>query len=80
MTVGQPQAIIDLVASGFGVGIFPQWAIESTILQSAVVALPITKNGLPVTWYAVSLKNANTPIFLREFINIVGILNITASV
>jgi LysR family transcriptional regulator for metE and metH len=79
MAVGQPQAIIDLVASGFGAGVFPQWAIKSTIIKTGVVDRPITKNGLPVTWHAVSLKNTNTPIFLSEFIKIIKKLNVVAS-
>ncbi len=80
MTVGQPQAIIDLVASGFGGGVFPQWAIKSTITKPGIVARPITKNGLPVTWYAVSLRDTNTPIFHCEFIKIVEKLNVVASI
>jgi len=37
------------------------------------------KKDLPLTWYAVSLQNTNTPIFYHEFINIVGKLNIVVS-
>ncbi len=79
MTVGQPQAIFEMVASGFGVGIFPQWAIKTQLSQARVIALPITQKGLPLSWYAVSLRNTSMPIFYQEFINIVSKINITSS-
>jgi LysR family transcriptional regulator, regulator for metE and metH len=76
MTVGQPQAIIEMVASGFGASVFPRWAVKTALPETEIVARPITRKGLPVTWYAVSLRNINAPLFLNEFINIVGKMNL----
>ena len=75
MTVGQPQAIIDMVAAGFGVGVFPGWAVRSSLSSPDIIALPISRNGLPLTWHAAFLKRINPPIFLNEFIRIVKGIN-----
>ncbi len=69
MTVGQPQAIVELVASGFGTSVFPLWAVQSALETNALIARPISRNGVPLTWKAVFLKNSNMPVFQEEFIN-----------
>ncbi|MFH0994139.1 MAG: LysR family transcriptional regulator [Pseudomonadota bacterium] len=79
MTVGQSNAIIEMVASGFGVGVFPRWAVKDSLTAAGIIARPITQNGLPITWNAASLRNSNIPVFQAEFINIVSKLNLTDS-
>jgi LysR family transcriptional regulator for metE and metH len=76
MTVGQPLAMIELVASGFGISVFPRWAVSSALETDGITARPITRNGFPLTWQAVFLKNSRRPVFQKEFINIVGKMNI----
>ncbi len=76
MTVDQLPAIIELVASGFGISVFPQWAVKSTLQRDGVIARPITSSGFPLTWQAVCLKNAQRQIFQKEFINIVSRINV----
>lgn len=76
MTVGQPQAIVELVAAGIGVGIFPRWALTSALRNNMFTARPITRRGLPLTWSAVFLKNANMPVYQKEFVNMVKRMNI----
>lgn len=76
MTVGQPLAMLELVASGFGISVFPRWALRSTLETGGITARPITRSGFPLTWQAAFLKNSQIPVFQREFINIVGKLNI----
>lgn len=76
MPVGQPHAIVEMVASGFGLGVFPRWALNSSLATNGIIARPITKNGLPVTWYAIFLKNRQLPVFQQEFINIISKMNI----
>ena len=76
MTVGQPQAMIEMVSSGFGISVFPRWAIKRASMPDGITARPITKAGFPLTWQAAFLKNRQIPVFQREFINIVGKLNI----
>ena len=77
MTVGQPLAIIEMVASGFGVGVFPRWAVQDSLMATGIIARPITRNGVPITWNAAFLRNTNIPVFQDEFINIVSKLNLT---
>ena len=76
MVVGQPLAIIDLVASGFGISVFPRWAVKSSLESGGVAARPITKGGLPVTWVAAFLDDSHIPAFQKEFVNIVGRMNL----
>ena len=75
MTVGSPQAIMAMVAAGFGMSVFPAWAIRSTRETGGICTRPITKRGLPLTWSAVSLKNNHRPLFQREFVELIGGLN-----
>jgi len=77
MTIAQPQAIIEMVASGFGISAVPRWAIRSALEANQLSALPITRNGFPLTWHATFLKNSAVPVFQKEFINIVGRMNLS---
>jgi LysR family transcriptional regulator, regulator for metE and metH len=65
-----------MVASGFGVGVFPRWAVKDSLTATAIIARPITRNGLPITWNAAFLRNTNIPVFQDEFINIIKKLNL----
>jgi LysR family transcriptional regulator for metE and metH len=76
MTVGQPLAIIEMVAAGFGISVFPRWAIKSALETAGITARPITRNGFPLTWQAAFLKNRQLPVYQKAFINIVGKMNI----
>ena len=77
MNVGAPQAIIEMVAAGFGISIFPRWAIAEALKTWPIVARPITPKGLPLTWHAVSLAHADIPIYQQEFIRNISKLNVT---
>lgn len=78
MSVGQPQAIVELVMAGLGVSIFPLWAITSAVETGGLVARPISRNGIPLTWNALSLKGNNTPIYQQEFVRMIREMNIAA--
>ncbi len=75
MSVGHPQAIIEMVASGFGVSVFPRWAVASSLETYPIAALPITKSGMPLTWYAIWLPNNNMAGFQQEFIHLIQRMN-----
>lgn len=75
MTIAQPQAIIEMVASGFGISALPRWAVKSSLEARQICALPITKRGFPLTWHATFLKNSTVPVFQKEFLNIVSRMN-----
>ncbi|MBU1565969.1 MAG: LysR family transcriptional regulator [Proteobacteria bacterium] len=77
MNVGAPQAIIEMVAAGFGISVFPRWAIAEALKTWAIVARPITPRGLPLIWHAVYLTHDNIPIYQQEFIRSISKLNVT---
>lgn len=74
MAVGQPQAIVEMVAAGFGVSVFPRWAVAGALAQKKITALPITPKGLPVIWQAVLLKKSHLPEYQKEFMHILAAL------
>jgi LysR family transcriptional regulator for metE and metH len=76
MTISQPQAILEMVAAGFGIATPPRWAVRSALETMEIVARPLTRTGLPLTWHAIYLNNNNPPVFQNEFINIVRKSNI----
>lgn len=77
MPVGQPQAIVEMVAAGLGLGIFPRWAISGALATGGIAARPIGKTGLPVTWFAAFLKNGGQlTIFQQEFVNLISRMKI----
>jgi LysR family transcriptional regulator for metE and metH len=77
MNVGAPQAILEMVIAGFGISIFPRWAVAEAMKTWKIVALPITPKGFPLTWHAVYLSHNNIPIYQQEFIRNISRLNIT---
>lgn len=77
MNVGAPQAILEMVAAGFGISIFPRWALTEAIKTWKIVPRPITPQGFPLTWHATHLTNSNIPIYQLEFIKSISRLNVT---
>ena len=43
-------AIVELIAAGFGVSILSRWALRRSIQQGLVSAVPLGQQGLPLTW------------------------------
>jgi LysR family transcriptional regulator for metE and metH len=76
MSVAAPHAIVAMVAAGFGLGVFPAWAVTSVLAENGIVSRPITKNGLPLTWRAVHLRHRNTPSHQAAFIQILRRLHL----
>jgi len=70
LAVAAPQAMVEMVAAGLGVGIFPAWAVA--LESGRIISRPLTARGLPLTWHAVSLPNERVVLFQEEFIRIVG--------
>lgn len=75
MTIEQPLAIIEMVSAGFGISVFPRWAIEGSSKPDGIALRPITKHGFPLVWYAAMLKNDQIPVFQKEFLKIVSNTN-----
>jgi LysR family transcriptional regulator for metE and metH len=71
MAVGAPQAILEMVVAGFGIAIFPKWAIAGFSELYPLVYKPISAKGHPMTWHAIYPQQAYQPLFLTEFLRIV---------
>jgi len=80
MTVGQPLAIVELVIAGLGVSVFPFWAVASTLEAGSLVARPISRGGVPLTWRALFVKGNNIPIYQDEFIKMMQRANVISHV
>ena len=49
-----PEAVVDLVRAGFGVGIFSRWAVAPEISDGTLVARPVGPEGMELDWWAVT--------------------------
>ena len=76
MNVGAPQAIVEMVAAGFGITIFPRWALADALQTWRIAARPITPKGFPLTWHAVYLTHGNSPLYMQEFIRGISLLKV----
>jgi LysR family transcriptional regulator for metE and metH len=49
-----PEAVIDLVRAGFGVGIFSRWAVAPELSDGTLLARPVGPEGMVLDWWAVT--------------------------
>ncbi len=77
MNVGAPQAIIEMVIAGFGISVFPRWAVAEALKTWQLAALPITPKGFPLTWQAIYMTHSNMPLYQQEFIRSISSLSVT---
>ena len=49
-----PEAVIDLVRTGFGIGVFSSWAVQPEVANGTLVVLPIGRLGMELDWWAVT--------------------------
>ena len=68
--VAQPAAIIELVASGFGVGILVRWTADEAIRAGRIRARSIGAEGFSINWRAIYLKSQAQP-YMDAFINLI---------
>ena len=63
ITVELPEAIVELVAAGYGVSILAGWAVAPHIRWGNIASSRLTENGLDIDWYAAVRKadGANSP-------------------
>ncbi len=57
------EAIVELVAGGFGISILSRWAVSHYLRSGVLAAAQITKSGLFVDWHVATRKadGANSP-------------------
>jgi len=49
-----PEAVIDLVRAGFGIGIFSRWAVRPELADGTLVERPLGPEGIALDWWAVT--------------------------
>ena len=54
---GVTEAVVELVRSGFGLGILSQWAVRGHLKNGTLIARRLTPDGLFVTWQALIRKD-----------------------
>ena len=52
ITVELPEAIVELVAAGFGVSILAAWAVAPHVRFGTIASARLTADGLPIDWFA----------------------------
>ena len=57
LRAGNTEAVIEMVKAGFGRSILSRWALQPYIDKHQLVALSVTKQGMPVKWSAVVRKS-----------------------
>jgi LysR family transcriptional regulator for metE and metH len=64
------EAILELVKAGMGVSAMARWAIRPAIESGQVKVTRITPKGLRRHWQAATLKSRSTPLYMREFVDL----------
>ncbi len=72
MTISHPEAMVDLIAAGLGIGILPRWFAAPYVKQKKLVTCPLTASGTTLQWKASWLKGKQVPGFLRAFVRLVS--------
>jgi LysR family transcriptional regulator for metE and metH len=72
MTVEQPEAIIDLVRSAFGIAVFPRWSVQRFLDSGELCASSFGQEGVRMEWRAVFLKSKQFPVYQQEFLKLVA--------
>lgn len=49
-----PEAVIDLVRAGFGIGIFGRWAVRPELANGTLIEKPLGPEGIALDWWAVT--------------------------
>ncbi|MCI0354514.1 MAG: LysR family transcriptional regulator [Acidobacteria bacterium] len=62
------EAIVEMVKSGLGVSFLARWAVAPWVAKREVVARPITRQGCRRQWSATTLRRAESPTYVEEFI------------
>jgi|SRR5687768_5974924 len=64
------EAILELVQADLGVSVMPKWAIQPALSRGDVRAVRITPAGVHRQWSAVTLRGANEPRYLQDFVKL----------
>jgi DNA-binding transcriptional LysR family regulator len=59
-----------MVKAGLGVSVMPTWAVRPALSTGQIRAVSITPSGVHRQWSAVTLKDADEPRFLKDFLTL----------
>jgi LysR family transcriptional regulator for metE and metH len=66
------EAIVEMVAAGFGVSLLARWAIAPQLEAGTLRAVRVTRRGLRRHWQATTLRATERPPYLDEFIRLLA--------
>ena len=72
MTIEQPDAIINLVRSGFGLALFPRWTVQRLLNNGGLCASSLGPSGVRLEWRVAFLKSKQFPLYQQEFLKLLG--------
>jgi LysR family transcriptional regulator, regulator for metE and metH len=72
MAIEQPEAIIDLVRSGFGVALFPRWSVQRLLRSGELCASSLGQGGVRMEWRAVFLRSKQFAVYQQEFLKLLS--------
>ena len=72
MTIEQPEAIIDVVRSAFGIAVFPRWSVQRFLNNGELCASSFGQEGVRMEWRAVFLKSKQFPVYQQEFLRLLA--------
>ncbi|MDY6905101.1 MAG: LysR family transcriptional regulator [Thermodesulfobacteriota bacterium] len=70
--VDQPEAALELIKSGFGISLFPKWAIKPYLASDVLCGRSFSKQGVYLEWKAIWLKGKTIPIYQDEFVRLIS--------
>jgi LysR family transcriptional regulator for metE and metH len=65
------EAIIELVRAGVGVTPLARWAVAPYLEDGRLASVRVTPRGLHRQWFAATIRQANAPVHLREFAQLI---------
>jgi LysR family transcriptional regulator for metE and metH len=72
MTIEQPEAIIDMVRSAFGVALFPRWSVQRFLGSGELCASSLGQGGVRMEWRAAFLKSKQFPLYQQDFLKLLA--------
>jgi LysR family transcriptional regulator for metE and metH len=61
------EAVVELVKAKMGVNVGAKWVLEPFLKDKNLAIVPVTKNGMHRTWYAITMPD-KTPQYLENFV------------
>ena len=61
------EAIVELVKAGVGVAVLARWAVAPHLDSGVLRALALTRRGFRRSWYAATVRQKESPDYLRAF-------------